>query len=169
MLCKSAMGSQTKDNFMYENGYGSQRNRVRIMPKSTFPISGWNGKGNKSPNRELKLLSVITVQGPRSKFSSGGAKEECVKENFLLNYFLFNLFLFLQKSGGAKAPPAPLSAQSLPFHVHHQNLKQTKKETNKQKTRHHLRKSSENPNVRQTKLSPQVVNEFIEKSGRAIN
>ena len=31
----------------------------------------------------------------------------------LLNYFLFNLFLFLQKSGGAKAPPAPPSAQSL--------------------------------------------------------
>ena len=25
----------------------------------------------------------------------------------LLNYFLFNLFLFLQKSGGAKAPPSP--------------------------------------------------------------
>ena len=23
------------------------------------------------------------TQGPRSKFSSGGAKEECVKENFL--------------------------------------------------------------------------------------
>ena len=23
-----------------------------------------------------------TFQGPRSKFSSGGAKEECVKENF---------------------------------------------------------------------------------------
>ena len=31
----------------------------------------------------------------------------------LLNYFLFNLFLFLQKSGGAKAPPAPPSARSL--------------------------------------------------------
>ena len=81
------MGSQTKDNFMYENGYGSQRNRVRIMPKSTFSISGWNGKGNESPNRELKLLSVITVQGPRSKFSSGGAKEECVKENFFVKLF----------------------------------------------------------------------------------
>ena len=24
----------------------------------------------------------MVVQGPRSKFSSGGAKEECVKENF---------------------------------------------------------------------------------------
>ena len=24
----------------------------------------------------------FTSQGPRSKFSSGGAKEECVKENF---------------------------------------------------------------------------------------
>ena len=31
----------------------------------------------------------------------------------LLNYFLLNLFLFLQKSGGAKAPPAPPSARSL--------------------------------------------------------
>ena len=26
----------------------------------------------------------IVFQGPRSKFSSGGAKEECVKENFFL-------------------------------------------------------------------------------------
>ena len=53
-------------------------------------------------------------QGPRSKFSSGGAKEECVKENFLLNYFLFNLFLFLQKNGGGGAkPPAPPYAWSL--------------------------------------------------------
>ena len=25
---------------------------------------------------------VCRLQGPRSKFSSGGAKEECVKENF---------------------------------------------------------------------------------------
>ena len=33
----------------------------------------------------------------------------------LLSYFLFNLFLFLQKSGGAKAPPAPPSARSLRF------------------------------------------------------
>ena len=31
----------------------------------------------------------------------------------LLHYFLFNLFLFLQKSGGAKAPPAPPSARSM--------------------------------------------------------
>ena len=118
MLYKSAMGSQTKDNFMYENGYGSQRNRVRIMPKSTSPISGWNGKGNESPKRELKLLSVITV------------------------------------SCASQIPKAN---------------EETNKQTNKQKTRHHLRKPSENPNVRQTKLSPQVVNEFIEKSGRTIN
>ena len=69
MLCKSAMGSQTKDNFMYENGYGSQRNRVGIMPKSTSPISGWNGKGNESPKR------------------GGEAKEECVKENFFVKFF----------------------------------------------------------------------------------
>ena len=35
--------------------------------------------------------------------------------SFLLNYFLFNLFLFLQNSGGggAKAPSAPPSVQSL--------------------------------------------------------
>ena len=26
-------------------------------------------------------------QGPRSKFSSGGAKEECVKENFFVKLF----------------------------------------------------------------------------------
>ena len=43
-----------------------------------------------------------------SKFSSGRAKEECVKENcFVKIFFLFNLFSFLQKNGGAKAPPAP--------------------------------------------------------------
>ena len=56
---------------------------------------------------ELSLL-LLLGQGLRSKFSSGGAREECVKEIFLLNYFLFNLFLFLRKSGGAKAPPQPL-------------------------------------------------------------
>ena len=35
--------------------------------------------------------------------------------SFLLNYFLFNLFLFLQNSGGGgpKAPTAPPSVQSL--------------------------------------------------------
>ena len=55
------------------------------------------------------------MQGPRSKFPSGGAKEECVKENFLLNYYFFNLFLFLQKGGGggAKAPPPPPPARAL--------------------------------------------------------
>ena len=29
-----------------------------------------------------KRVKVMSIQGPRSKFSSGGAKEECVKENF---------------------------------------------------------------------------------------
>ena len=57
------------------------------------------------------------MQGPRSKFSSGGGglKKNAWRKIFMLNYFLFNLFLFLQKSGGggAKAPPAPPSARSL--------------------------------------------------------
>ena len=35
----------------------------------------------------------------------------------LLSYFLFNLFLFLQKSEGAKAPPAPPCAQSLMYQI----------------------------------------------------
>ena len=30
----------------------------------------------------MNLLLRLVIQGPRSKFSSGGAKEECVKENF---------------------------------------------------------------------------------------
>ena len=85
MLCKSAMGSQTKDNFMYENGYGSQRNKVRIMPKSTSPISGWNGKGNESPKRELKLLSVITVscasQKPKANEETNKQKTRHHSEN----------------------------------------------------------------------------------------
>ena len=64
------------------------------------------------------------LQGPRSKFSIGGAKEKYVKENFFIKFFLFNWFLFLQKSGGGggggkphpphpKAPSAPPSARSL--------------------------------------------------------
>ena len=54
------------------------------------------------------------MQGPRSKFPSGGAKEECVKENFLLNFF-FKIYFYSYKKvgGGAKAPPAPPSARSL--------------------------------------------------------
>ena len=32
--------------------------------------------------RASLMAYAVTVQGPRSKFSSGGAKEECVKENF---------------------------------------------------------------------------------------
>ena len=35
---------------------------------------------------ELSLL-LLLGQGPRSKFSSGGAKEECVKENFFVKLF----------------------------------------------------------------------------------
>ena len=30
----------------------------------------------------MKGNELKSLQGPRSKFSSGGAKEECVKENF---------------------------------------------------------------------------------------
>ena len=33
---------------------------------------------------ERKCHLKSTYQGPRSKFSSGGAKEECVKENFFV-------------------------------------------------------------------------------------
>ena len=45
-------------------------------------------KNRASPVRNMFLTSssaiqgIILIQGPRSKFSSGGAKEECVKENF---------------------------------------------------------------------------------------
>ena len=37
------------------------------------------------------------MQGPRSKFSSGGAKEECVKENFFVKLF-FVYFIFILAS-----------------------------------------------------------------------
>ena len=33
--------------------------------------------------KQRSFSIILTInQGPRSKFSSGGAKEECVKENF---------------------------------------------------------------------------------------
>ena len=35
----------------------------------------------------LKEKKLIYKQGPRSKFSSGGAKEECVKEIFFFHIF----------------------------------------------------------------------------------
>ena len=50
-------------------------------------------------------------QGPRSKFLSGEGGGLFLAPLFLLNYFLFTLFLFLQNSGGGgpKAPqPLPL-------------------------------------------------------------
>ena len=34
-------------------------------------------------HQSLKSLKCFLIQGPRSKFLSGGAEEECVKENFL--------------------------------------------------------------------------------------
>ena len=52
-----------------------------------------------------------------ASFWVGGLKKNAWRKIFLLNYFLFNLFLFLQKSGGAKAPPAPPSARSLVLHL----------------------------------------------------
>ena len=33
-------------------------------------------------HQSLKSLKCFLIQGPRSKFLSGGAEEECVKENF---------------------------------------------------------------------------------------
>ena len=35
-----------------------------------------------APGSKFFYLLYTKTQGPRSKFSSGGAKEECVKENF---------------------------------------------------------------------------------------
>ena len=35
----------------------------------------------RSISMDLSPLKILYGQGPRSKFSSGGAKEECVKEN----------------------------------------------------------------------------------------
>ena len=35
-----------------------------------------------------------------ASFRVGGLKKNAWRKIFLLNYFLFNLFLFLQKSGG---------------------------------------------------------------------
>ena len=60
------------------------------------------------------------MQGPRSKFSSGGGgglKKNAWRKIFMLNYFLFNLFLFLQKSGGGEGlkPPQPLPLRG-PWH-----------------------------------------------------
>ena len=37
----------------------------------------------RSISMDLSPLKILYGQGPRSKFSSGGAKEESVKENFL--------------------------------------------------------------------------------------
>ena len=33
------------------------------------------------------LTPRLSYQGPRSKFSSGGAKEECMKENIFVKLF----------------------------------------------------------------------------------
>ena len=55
------------------------------------------------------IAMIVTTQGPRSQFLSGGRGGGLfLAPLFLSNYFLFNLFLLLQKSrgGGAKAPPS---------------------------------------------------------------
>ena len=53
------------------------------------------------------IAMIVTTQGPRSKFLSGGGGGLFLAPLFLSNYFLFNLFLLLQKNGGGtKAPPS---------------------------------------------------------------
>ena len=44
---------------------------------------GTIGRGKEGRHPRRTFLPTFLLQGPRSKFSSGGAKEECVKENFL--------------------------------------------------------------------------------------
>ena len=49
----------------------------------------------------LMIAMIVTTQGPRSKFLSGGGGGGLfLAPLFLSNYFLFNLFLLLQKSRG---------------------------------------------------------------------
>ena len=55
------------------------------------------------------IFTSMILQGPRSKFSSGGAKEECVKENFLEGGrgghacgFLFNFSKVTENANNAK-------------------------------------------------------------------
>ena len=56
-----------------------------------------------------RIYPGFCCTGTAQQVFEWGAKEECVEEKFFLNYFLFNLFLFLQKSGGSKAPPSAWS------------------------------------------------------------
>ena len=53
------------------------------------------------------VKDLLARPGTAQQVFEWRAKEECVKENLL-----FNLFLFLQKNGGLKPPPAPPSAGS---------------------------------------------------------
>ena len=50
---------------------------LKLMRGLKWSLLGENGKRRERRKR----------QGPRSKFSSGGAKEECVKENFFVKLF----------------------------------------------------------------------------------
>ena len=59
----------------------------------------------------LMIAMIVTTQEPRSKFLSGGGGGLFLVPLFLSNYFLFNLFLLLQKG----APPAPPSGRLLPL------------------------------------------------------
>ena len=47
----------------------------------------------------LMIAMIVTTQGPRSKFLSGGGGL-FLAPLFLSNYFLFNLFLLVQNNGG---------------------------------------------------------------------
>ena len=62
----------------------------------------------------LLLISVYSSHMIAFVFASNSGHLLFLTPLLLLNYILFNLFLFLQKKGGAKVPLAPPSARSLP-------------------------------------------------------
>ena len=62
----------------------------------------------------LESLIYRFYRDRAASFRVGGLKKNAWRKIFLLNYFLFNLFLFWQKSGGAKAPPPSPSLCAVP-------------------------------------------------------
>ena len=62
----------------------------------------------------LESLFYRFYRDRAASFRVGGLKKNAWRKIFLLNYFLFNLFLFLQISGGAKAPPPSPSLCAVP-------------------------------------------------------